>query len=398
MPGLLQLNVTANWGSTGRIAEGIGLAAMSRGWDSVIAYGRMMLPSQSKLMKVGGKCDVYAHYARHRMFDMEGLGSARATRRFIEQIKDYAPDIIHLHNIHDHWLNYPLLFRFLAEIKTPVVWTFHDCWPFTGGCAHFVYSDCRQWMSHCERCPFNKWKFRREKKNHVDHISIFGSLGKRINIVSVSAWLDEMVGLSLLGNLAHSYIYNGIDTSLFKYSESHGLRERYNIGERKIILGVSNVWSRQKGLSDFIRLSHILDNDMVIVLIGVPRNIHRRLPGNIVAVERTESISRLAEWYSAASVVMSLSRGETFGLTLAEGLACGTPSVVYDNTALTEIVHPETGIAVAVGDIAGLLDAVRRIINNPDIYSSDNCRRIAVERYDKDRQFGKYIDLYQQLL
>ncbi len=78
---LLQLNCTANWGSTGRIAEGIGMIAMDRGWESVIAYGREMNPSQSQLIKVGNKTDVYLHYARHCLFDQEGLGSKGATRK-----------------------------------------------------------------------------------------------------------------------------------------------------------------------------------------------------------------------------------------------------------------------------------------------------------------------------
>ena len=145
MKKLLQLNVTANWGSTGKIAEGIGLAAMARGWESVIAYGRYMNPSQSQLIKVGNKLDVYSHYAKAKLFDGEGLGSRRATKALIRKIEILAPDVIHLHNIHDHWLNYPLLFEYLAKIDTPIVWTFHDCWAFTGGCTYSDIQACDKW-------------------------------------------------------------------------------------------------------------------------------------------------------------------------------------------------------------------------------------------------------------
>ena len=142
---ILQLNVTANWGSTGKIAEGIGLAAMQRGWDSTIAYGRYMNPSQSHLIKVGNQIDVYAHYGKARFLDGEGLGSIGPTKKLIKRIDELSPDIIHLHNIHDHWLNYPLLFKFLASIRAPVVWTFHDCWALTGGCPHFENVNCFKW-------------------------------------------------------------------------------------------------------------------------------------------------------------------------------------------------------------------------------------------------------------
>lgn len=80
---LLQINVTANWGSTGKIAEQIGLVAMQNGWESYIAYGRMMNPSKSKLIKIGSQWDVYMHYAMSRFFDMEGRMSKRATRRLV---------------------------------------------------------------------------------------------------------------------------------------------------------------------------------------------------------------------------------------------------------------------------------------------------------------------------
>ena len=102
---LFQLNATVNWGSTGRIAEGIGQAAMAMGWESALAYGRYSNPSSSLSIKVGSKKDVYLHYLRNRLFDQEGLGSKSATRKLIGWIDQYKPDIIHLHNIHDHYLN-----------------------------------------------------------------------------------------------------------------------------------------------------------------------------------------------------------------------------------------------------------------------------------------------------
>ncbi|MEE0926511.1 MAG: glycosyltransferase, partial [Bacteroidales bacterium] len=153
MPKLLQINVTANWGSTGKIAEQIGLKAMEHGWESYIAYGRDSNPSKSKLIKVGCMLNVYEHYLENRLFDNEGLASRIPTKKLIKQIEKLKPDIIHLHNIHDHWLNYKILFEYLNSINTPIVWTQHDCWAFTGGCMHFVHTNCEKWKNECEKCP-----------------------------------------------------------------------------------------------------------------------------------------------------------------------------------------------------------------------------------------------------
>ncbi|MCM1235761.1 MAG: glycosyltransferase, partial [Ruminococcus flavefaciens] len=243
---LLQLNVTANWGSTGKIAEGIGQAAISRGWESMIAYGRMMNPSQSRLIKVGNQKEVYLHYALNRFFDGEGLGSNAATKSFLEQIKEYAPDIIHLHNIHDHWFNYPLLFKYLATVNTPIVWTFHDCWAFTGGCAHFENIGCEKWKdSNCNGiCPQHKGLLssNRERNFRLKR-DLLVPLSERITIVGVSDWITNYARRSFFKDSNFLTIHNGIDLTTFRQT---------NVPREKIILGVSNVWPPYKGLKDFI--------------------------------------------------------------------------------------------------------------------------------------------------
>ena len=111
MPKVFQINVTANWGSTGKIAEQIGSCAIQHGWDSYLAYGRMSNPSKNSLIKIGNQLYVYEHYIENKLFDNEGLASRYATVKLINKIKEISPDIIHLHNIHDHYLNYKLLFK-----------------------------------------------------------------------------------------------------------------------------------------------------------------------------------------------------------------------------------------------------------------------------------------------
>ena len=152
-PRLLQINVTANWGSHGRIAEDIALGAQKEGWTTAMAYGRHMTPSAQHLFRVGSRFDVYRHVAETRLFDRHGLASVAPTKALVSYIGDYNPDIIHLHNIHGYYLNYPLLFDFLKSWGGPVVWTLHDCWPFTGHCAYFEYAHCDRWKTLCHDCP-----------------------------------------------------------------------------------------------------------------------------------------------------------------------------------------------------------------------------------------------------
>ena len=149
MPTLLQINLSANWGSHGKIAAQIGDVAISHGWESYIAYGRACNPCSSKLIKIGGQWDIYEHLIETRLFDNHGLASRRATKKFIKQIDELKPDIIHLHNIHGYYLNYRILFEYLQGLSIPVVWTLHDFWAVTGHCGHFIQANCNKWKTGC---------------------------------------------------------------------------------------------------------------------------------------------------------------------------------------------------------------------------------------------------------
>lgn len=395
---LLQLNVTANWGSTGKIAEGIGQAAIQRGWESMIAYGRYMNPSQSQLIKVGNKFDVYTHYAKARFFDSEGLGSKQATKKLIHQIKQIAPDIIHLHNIHDHWLNYPLLFDFLAVINVPIVWTFHDCWAFTGGCPHFVQLNCDAWKTQCISCKIKRTFNDQTKRNFNKKIKYISALGAKITIVSVSNWLDSLVSESKLGHLSHTVIYNGIDTQMFAPRNTQDIDLKYSLQGKKVFLAVSSVWPDSKGLKDYVELSSMLPKDHLIILVGLSESKIREMPKGILGIPRTSNVEDLASLYTRADAVLSLSKAETFGLTLIEGLACGTPSIGYSATAIKELITPDIGVLVETGNIFQVADAIKSISTKQKIFNASECRNIAISQFESRTQFNKYINLYEEIL
>ena len=390
-PRLLQLNVTANWGSTGKIAEGIGLAAMARGWESVIAYGRYMNPSQSQLIKVGNKLDVYSHYAKAKLFDGEGLGSRLATKALIRKIEILAPDVIHLHNIHDHWLNYHLLFEYLVSINTPIVWTFHDCWAFTGGCTYFDAPDCKQWKERCEDCALRGWGIDRSTRNFNLKKNLLSKFASKLVIVPVSHWLEELCYESFLKNIDIRLIHNGIDTNRFKPCADKTFKP--------LILGVALPWCERKGLDDMLKLRELLSSESIdMAMIGLSKKQLKKLPKAIIGIEKTQNAYELAQWYSRAWVYINPTHSDNFPTVNLEALACGTPVITYRTGGSTEAVDKETGIVIKKGDVKGLADAIRKVINNPSIYRSANCRQRAEKNFNQEIQYDKYIDLYEELL
>lgn len=394
MKRLLQLNVTANWGSTGKIAEGIGKMAMLRGWESYIAYGRMMNPSESNLVKTTSTPEVYSHYARHRLLNGEGRGCKRSTRRLLKQIDEINPNIVQIHNIHDHWLNYPLLFQYLRDRGTTTVWTFHDCWPLTGSCTHFLTYDCDRIADDCIHCPLGFQGFNSSKRLRQKRDAIL-SLGPNLTIVSVSKWLDSIVGQSGLKDMRREIIYNGVDSDRFSPVTSEEILDK---SRRKTVLGVASKWDAVKRLEDIVALRQFLPEDIEIKLIGLSSRQISRLPREINGMGRTSGMQELIDNYQRAAVTVSTSKAETFGMTLAESMMCGTPCAAYHTAALPEIIVGSTGLTVEPGDVEGMAAAIRRIIANPGKFSPEACRRHAVENFDLQTQFGKYIDLYESLL
>lgn len=402
MPKLLQINSTANWGSTGKIAEQIGELAIQHGWQSYIAYGRSCNTSSSELIKIGSKLSQAWHLLISRLFDRHGLGSRYATKQLIKRIKQINPDVIHLHNIHGYYINYELLFDYLNSVTTPVVWTLHDCWSFTGHCAHFVEAGCMKWIDACRNCParcsYPKALIDCSHNNFRRKQRYFTSLNNRLTLVPVSKWLSEQAMKSYLRNSHIQYIYNGVDTNIFSARNKETIRSKYNIGNSYLCVSVASSWSRAKGLDDLIALRQTLPSNYVIMVVGLSDSVGNELPEGMIAIPRTQSQVELAEIYSAADVVISTSKQETFGLTIAEGMACGTPAIVYNTTALPELITQQTGIVVEqLGNISTLAEAVVEICERGKGHYSEACRRHAVDNFDKNKCFDRYLQLYSEL-
>ncbi len=404
MPTLLQINSALNRGSTGRIAEQIGILAKEQGWNIYIAHGaRYKGKSALQTIQVVTEKEEKLHALKSMALDAHGLGSKKATEKLVERIKEISPDIIHLHNIHGYYLNYKVLFEYLATIDTPVVWTLHDCWTMTGHCSHFDAIGCDKWKTGCYNCPLKREYPKsilldHSARNYAIKKELFASL-KNATIVPVSNWLGSIVKESYLGNYSVNVINNGVDLDIFKPADSSKLRNKLGIGNKIVLLGVATAWSRKKGLYDYIELSKHLPDKYQIVLVGIDNEIKKEIPSNIIAIERTNSQHELAVLYSLADIVLNLSYEETFGLTTVEGFACGTPGIVYDKTASPELITPETGIVLKdVGDFKTIIDSIEIIRRKGKVHYSTACRERAVMFYNKDDKFQEYITLYNSLI
>lgn len=394
MKTLLQISVCVNVGSVGRIAEEIGAKAQACGWQSHIAYARAYYkPSSSKTIKIGSKWSVAWHGAMTRLFDRHGLASRGATKQLIRHIETIKPDIIHLHNLHGYYIHFPLLFDYLAKSGVPVVWTLHDCWAFTGHCAYFSACGCERWRKGCHDCPQKKsypssFGCDRSRANYSLKQQCFTKV-KNMTLVTPSQWLAGLVKESFLKACAVKVINNGIDTKAFQPTPS-GFREQHGWANKKIVLGVAAQWGGTKGLADIIKLSSLLDDSYQVVLVGVTKQIKKRLPANVSGIEKTNSVRELAEIYSAADVFVNPTHQDNYPTTNLEARACGTPVITYDVGGSPESAGPEA-VVVNENDVEAIKDAVEEIVRKGKPRATNGAH------LSSQHTFQQYIDLYEQL-
>lgn len=141
--------------STGRICTDLATALEARGHEVKIAYGRETVPEQFQkyAVRIGSDLDVKLHCIKARLLDASGFGSKQATEKFISWVKEWNPDVIHLHNIHGYYINIEVLFDYLRTCGKKIIWTLHDCWAFTGHTAYCDAIHCEKWKTGCGKCP-----------------------------------------------------------------------------------------------------------------------------------------------------------------------------------------------------------------------------------------------------
>lgn len=403
---ILQINTRYyNGGSTGRIAYDLKCVMEAHGIESYMAFGYGYEPKEEERDKVY-RIETNAELLKSKLWTKiqghHGFYNKTETRRLLEWIDRIKPDLIHMHNIHNHYVNIEMLLGYIAKHSIPCVLTMHDCWSFTGHCAYFDYANCEKWKTGCHHCP----NLREYPKtfalhdpsawNHRHKKALFAPLN--ITYVSPSRWLCDLQRQSFLADKTCLVIHNGVDTEVFKPIKSD-IRKLYGIGDRKMILAVAAGLVTRKGRDYLMELPSHLHADEVLVLVGLTKKQMATLPkeDKRIAIERTSTPDELVSLYSTADVFLNPTLEDNFPTTNIEALACGTPVVTFRTGGSGESVTSSTGYVVKKGDFQALFRATRAVLNMGKDYYQKSCRELAVAKFEKNKQYEKYIDLYEKI-
>jgi glycosyltransferase involved in cell wall biosynthesis len=281
-------------------------------------------------------------------------------------------DVVHLHTVAD-WFDVPRWLEALPRTISVVI-SVHDMWHVTGGC--FLYRGCDRYATQiqpCISCPILKWPASRflAKAAHSRKLRVYRNCGARM-IVN-SQWSAEIAERSPVAKACGGVevIPPGIDTTLFKPRDKELCRKHFDLPEHAfvIVTGGASLTDENKNVQWLLQLLSVLpDRDGIMILafgegaVPVPPGLNVRFTGRIR--ERRD----LACLLSAADVFVSASLMETYGLTLVEAMACGTPVVALRVGGIPEAAPDgQAAILCLPQDGAALIEAITKLRNSPQL-------------------------------
>lgn len=397
---VLQINAT-DAGSTGTIMNMISDRLINDGNESYTAIGfcdKSVKSNKSNLyhkIVIGNTIDHKMHALLCRLFGCQGHYSYFSTKHFIKRIDSIQPDIVHIHNAHNNYLNYPLLFRELLNKNISVVITMHDCWWFTGKCTHYLPYNCFKWKDKCNHCPCK----------HKEQNSLFFDLSNKAfntkkttllsnpNIVFVgcSNWISDMMHLSFLKNHRIVTINNGIDLSVF--NNAFSVKDDNSF----IILGTTAKWLVDENRSLLFHVDKWLTGKGKLLLIGSNKEIDVELKNTLFI--GSVAHNSMTTVFGKSDVFANPTRADTYPTINMEAISCGIPVVTYDVGGSGEtVVDGVTGYVVNLDDIYTFIDRINLVYLNGKQKYSEDCYNYAHNYFSHDDMTNRYVDLYKQIL
>lgn len=393
---LLLINVTYGQGSTGTIVRDIENLCEHSNLECYVASPDHEVMNAKRGYVIGNLFDHKLHAVLCRINGQQAYFSHCATKKLLRHIEKIKPDIVHLHTIHGNYLNMPKLLTNLAKQNIRIIITMHDCWYFTGKCFHYVEEGCQKWQQGCFECPRKRkdipnWFFDHSKNVYRDKKKYIQQL-EDVTIVGPSQWICDEANKTFMKEKNVCCIYNGVDENIFKEC-AQNFRKENRLEDKFIVLGMANKWLHPNNKTLVQTIIDNLKEEDLIILLGVEEKDVPFETSKIKTIPYIEDRKKLADIYNSADVFVNLTLADTFPTVNMEAVCCGTPVVTHDVGGCKETIEEGTGILVSIGDTQGVLDAINRIKEA----SYDKCSSIGSEKFSKEGNYQKYIQLYYQI-
>ncbi|HNQ24415.1 MAG TPA: glycosyltransferase [Phycisphaerae bacterium] len=359
-------------------------------------------PGIEEIAATAAERGVAQRFARKGFFSL----GVPASRRFCSAGRLDEFDLIHLHNVHGHYLCLSAVPR-LAGLR-PLVWTFHDYFPITGGCA-FPF-ECEGWRSRCGSCPqLGRYPlvtpFDRTRRLQAIKRKLFAALP--VTIIAPSAHLARAIESSGVFPQADvRVIPYGVDTEVF-HPQRDGARQALGIaGDVPVVLvAAQGLDDPRKGVAHAVEaLQRAAAPGTLVLLAG---SGDQRTVADAVAPLRVRSLgyvadrAELARCYAAADLMVFTSLAENLPCVVLEAMASGTAVAAFAIPGVDEeIAAGRTGFLVPPGDAAGLARTLREVMADRAKLSAVGvaARGHIEEHFSIDLFLDRHERLYREIL
>ncbi len=402
---VLQIGELYRYGGASEIMELLDKGLKEAGVNVVTVYGynHSHLPIEDNEFVIFSNRNILKLH-RYFKFFIEYLHLPSFYARFFikKLIKKFDIDVIHFHAMQNTFLSLRDIAYFSKKYKS--IWTVHDTWPFTGGCMYF--QDCNKWKDKdCRNCLESKELIYSKRKDaHKNYLKKKQSfLNKNIQFVSPSMWMEKNLRSSFLQNEKLMTIYNGIDSSVFKFmNNQQALKRKHGLEKHVLMFSAGNIKNPYKGwkyLEDALLKLKNSENYNLLVVGNFSEQI-RNLPIHSVSFGFVKDKHFLNELYNTADVFIIPSTQDNFPTVVLESMMAGTPVISFNTGGIPEAIGEEGGWVSDDLSATSLSELIDQVFSEPCRITSevrqgvaDYCRK----NFTYSLMTRKYIEIYKKL-
>ncbi len=316
-------------------------------------------------------------------------------------------ELVHLQLLHARSFFSLRLLPLLARGRRPVLWTLHDPWITTGHCVHAL--GCDRWRTGCGDCPDLTLPLPIKEDQTARNWQLKWKSLKRaaIHLIVASRWMERRVAESpILQHLPRSLIPFGLDPQVFHVGDQGAARAELGIPPDARVAAVR--WAPH----NILKGTRFAEEALLRLPEGVVTHVlcfesdgtdlaQLATRYQVIPMSWLQDGPEVARAMTAADVFLMPSVGETFGMMAIEAMACGTPVIVFEGTALPEVVDaPRGGIAVPQGDAGALAAAITRLMTEPGVRRCvvDHGLARVAHNYTEATYRSRHLSLYRELI
>ncbi len=334
----------------------------------------------------------------------QAVESRTITRRLLQIIGEFRPDVVNIHNLHGASL--PATLPVELSRTAPVVWTLHDMWAFTGTCAYAM--GCRKFESACEgTCPmadtYPASPATRVPGQFEQRVLALQAAG-RIAFATPSKWLADEAQRGMLDAFDVRAIPNSVELDRFRPIERNAARQSLDLPlGRPVFVTAATPGDPRKGASVLYEaLARLNRPNTILLQLGgtMPDDLVGGWDHRVLTGIHDPRLMRRA--YSAADAHILPTLADNLPNTLLEAAACGVPSIGSDVGGVGEAIDAgKTGWLVSPGDADALAVRIGGVIDQPADQADTQrraCRVFAESNFAPALQARRYIDLFHETM